>query len=423
MAIGNIKDGPLTGVRVVDLTGVLAGPFATKLLADMGAEVIKVEPLEVGAAERHMPLIVDREGVKQSGYSVFLNRGKKSLSVNLKDAKGLEIVKKLIKKSDVLVENFSPGALNRLGLGYEDVAKINPKMIYCSISCFGHYGPYSDLPGYDIIAQGASGWTGMSDPPIIAPVSIGDMTASTHATTAILSALYYREKKGVGQCIDISMMDCLFHLHENVPQWYFFSGRKTKVISIGRLHPGYAPYGVYRGQDGFIVIAALSDAIWQRLVEAMGKESEWLLSDQRTKCQEVRCTIENAPLVHRILEEWISRFKSVREVERVLSASKVPAFRVRSIEELADDPHIRAREMIVRMKQPFVGEIEVYGCPLKMNKTPTGVRGHAPLIGENTREVLSKVLDYDSETINGFYAEGIVYSEPAVERLEKELSN
>ena len=183
------KQDSLGGLRVVDLTWVYAGPFATRQFADLGSEVIKVEPYERGALERHYYLLVDRNGVKQSSYSVFLNRGKKSLSIDLKHEEGLKIVKKLIEKSDVVISNFTPGSMVKLGLGYEEVRRVNPKIIYCTISCFGHSGSYANEPGFDLIAQAASGWIGQCDPPAQAPLAIGDCNAAMHAATAILAAL------------------------------------------------------------------------------------------------------------------------------------------------------------------------------------------------------------------------------------------
>ena len=190
--MAKLKPGPLTGVTVLDFTWVLAGPHAAKTLADMGANVIKVEQYKAGANERWLPKRVEKNGVTQSSYTINVNRGKRSICVNMKSPKGMEIIKKLIKKSDVLIENFAPDVMGKLKLDYDKVKEIKPDIIYCSISSFGHWGPYWDRPGYDMIAQGASGWSNQSKPPIIAPMSIGDTVAAIHATTAINAALYHR---------------------------------------------------------------------------------------------------------------------------------------------------------------------------------------------------------------------------------------
>ncbi|MCJ7743147.1 MAG: CoA transferase [Dehalococcoidales bacterium] len=415
------KRGALEGLRVLDLTWVYAGPFATRQFADMGAEVIKVEPPGVGALERRYSLIMERHGVKQSSYAVFLNRGKKSLSINMKTKTGLKIIRELVKKSDIVISNMAPGAMKELGLGYEAVKRINPRIIYCTISCFGHYGAYASEPGFDLIAQVASSWCGQTDPPAAAPVAIGDANAAIHATTAILAALYYREKTGRGQNIDISMTDCLFHLNENNAPGYLFSGRTVPAVPNTRWAAAYAPYALIKGPDGLIGIAALSDILWEKLVRAMGEGYEWLLTDPRTNDLGTRLTYQNAPFIHQTLEDWVAKFDSIQQVEDLLRAAGVPAMRVKTFAEVVDAPYIRDREMVVKMKQPFAGEIEIYGSPFKMSETPGKVMGHAPLIGEHSREILSQTLGYNDAEIDKLFAEGVIYKEPAVDRLDEEL--
>ena len=411
----------LKGLKVLDFTWVYAGPFCTRQMVDLGAEVIKVEPPVTGALERRYSLILERNGVKQSSYSVFLNRGKKSLSINLKDERGLNIIRELIKKSDVAISNMAPGAMVSMGLGYEDMKKINPRIVYCVISCFGHYGSYASSPGFDLIAQAASGWCGQSDPPTAAPLAIGDSNAGMHAATAILAALYYREKTGKGQYFDISMTDCLFHSHENTTTGFLFSNRTVPPYKNSRWYATYAPYGLMKGKNGYIAVAALSDAIWMKLVAAMGESYTWLLTDPRTNKLETRLSYEYAPFVHATLEEWVQTFDSVEKVETLLREAGVPAMKVRGFEEICDAPYIRDREMLVKMKQPFVGEFEIYGSPFKMSETPGKVMGYAPLLGENNQEILSKDLGYRNQDIDKLYQEGILYKEEAVGRLPEEL--
>ena len=411
----------LTGIRVLDFTWVYAGPFAARQLVDLGAEVIKVEMIETGALERRYSLVLERHGVAQSSYSVFLNRGKKSLSIDLKTEKGLNIIRELAKKSDIVLSNMAPGTLSNLQLGYEDIKKINPSIIYCDISCFGHYGSYANEPGFDIIAQAASGWCGQSDPPMPAPLAIGDSNAGMHATAAMLAALYYREKTGIGQYIDISMTDCLFHSHENNPPGYLFSHRTVLPAKNSRWASAYSPYALLKGQDGFVAIAALSDTLWEKLVQAMGQEYAWLRTDPRTNALSKRISYENAPFVHTILEEWLQKFDSVTQAEDLLRKAGVPAMKVRGFEEICDAPYLKDREMLVKIKQPFVGEIEIYNSPFRMTETPGKVMGYAPLLGENNREVLSRVLGYGDEDIDQLIAEGILYKEEAVDRLPEEI--
>jgi|YelNatPaOPRAMG01_1025707.scaffolds.fasta_scaffold34376_2 crotonobetainyl-CoA:carnitine CoA-transferase CaiB-like acyl-CoA transferase len=415
------KQSALKGLRVLDFTWVYAGPFATRQLVDMGAEVIKVEPQGNGALERRYSLVMERNGVRQSSYHVFLNRGKKSLSIDIKTKEGLKIVRELVKLSDIMISNMAPGAMKALGLGYAAVRRINPRIIYCTISCFGHYGSYASEPGFDLIAQVASSWCGQIDPPTPAPVAIGDCNAALHATTAILAALYYREKTGRGQNIDLSMTDCLFHLNENNGPGYLFSGRTVPAVPNTRWAAAYAPYGLYKGRDGLIAIAALSDVLWEKLVRVMGEGYEWLLTDPRTDDLAVRLTYQNAPFIHRTLEEWVARFDSVQQVEDLLRKAGIPAMKVRTFAEVVDAPYIRDREMLVKLKQPFVGEIETYGSPFRMSETPGRVMGHAPLIGEHSGEILSRILGYSDAEIKRLFARGVIYKEPAVDRLDEEL--
>jgi crotonobetainyl-CoA:carnitine CoA-transferase CaiB-like acyl-CoA transferase len=426
ISMKELKQGPLSDVNILDFTWVLAGPHATKTFADMGANVIKVEAYKTGAIERYTPLMLTNDGVTQSSYSINVNRGKKSLCINLKSTQGLEIIRELIKRCDIIVENFAPGVMDRLALDYESCRKIKENIIYCSISSFGHWGPYSHKPGYDMIAQGASGWTSQSDPEIIAPVSIGDTTASMHACTAILAAVYHREKTGKGQNIDISMMDCLFSLHENTLPWYMISevvGEPVMPPKIGTTHPGYAPYGIYKGKNGSITIACITENRWNALMNLMGPEYAWLKDDPRCGDVASRCSFENAPVIHKAVEEWIMSFPSVEEAERVLDEAGIPSLRVRSLVELATkDPQIKAREMMPRVYQPFLGSMMMYGSPLKMSETPCGIRRYAPFVGEHNKEILQDFLGYKNEYIDALYEENVLYREEAVGRLPEEIS-
>jgi crotonobetainyl-CoA:carnitine CoA-transferase CaiB-like acyl-CoA transferase len=421
----NTKPGSLEGVTIIDFSWVLAGPHATKLLADMGAAVIKIEPYEVGANERHLAAKKNHNGVNQSSYSINVNRGKKSVCVNLKKTQGKELVCELIKKADIVVENYAPGAMERLGLDYDSVKRIKEDIIYCSISCFGHWGPYSHKPGYDVIAQMASGWTTQNEVFQIAPVSIGDTMAGVHAALAIVSALYARNEKGIGQNIDISMMDCLFSLHENGVPWYTLGeaiGEHIDPPKSGRLHEGYAPYGIYKGKDGVVGIACLSENRWEPLVKTMGEKYAWLLSDPRTKDVYSRCT--NVTMVHQALEEWVLSQDSVKEVERLLDKQNVPCMRARTIEELVDnDPHIIARDMTPVVEQPFIGPMKMIGSPIKMSETPSCIRGYSPLLGEHNDKVLSDILGYSKEQVNALYDANVIYHEAAVDRLEGDSSS
>ena len=217
------------------------------------------------------------------------------------------------------------------------------------------------------------------------------------------------------------MTDCLFHLYEITPPGYLFSGRTVPPWPIGRWHPCAAPYGIIKGRDGLVAIAALSNALWEKLVTVMGEDYGWLLTDPRTNDVSTRLTYENAPFIHKVIEEWVMRFDSVQDVERALRAAGVPCMPIRGFEEASNAPYIRERDMIVKMKQPFAGELEVYGSPFKMSQTPGRVTGYAPLIGEHSREVLSRVLGYSDEQIDMLFDRGVICKEDAVDRLDEEL--
>lgn len=416
----NLPAGCLDGVTVLDFTWVLSGPHATRLLADMGATVIKIEPYKVGANERHLLLVKTVNGVEQSSYSINLNRGKKSVSLDLKKPQAKEIVTDLIKKADVFIENYTPGAMERLGFGYEVVKKIKEDIIYCSISCFGHWGPYSNRPGYDIISQAAAGFSAMYETPQGSPISAGDVVSGTNAAVAILGALYAKKVHGYGQNIDISMMDSLIEVNENYIPWYNLSqavGDPIEFPPLGRYYDNYAPFGVYQGKDGRIAIACLEEQRWRPLVTAMGEEWAWLLDDPRCKDVNTRCM--NATWLNKTIDEWVMSMDSVHEAERRLTNAGVACQRVLTVPELSDtDPQVKAREMIIEVEQPFIGKMKMIGSALKMSKTPSIIRGHGPLLGEHTREVLADFLGYSEERIKELYNNNVAYHEPAVERLK-----
>jgi crotonobetainyl-CoA:carnitine CoA-transferase CaiB-like acyl-CoA transferase len=420
-----IKPGPLSHVNVLDFTWVLAGPHATKTLADMGANVTKIEHFKNGTNERHQAFQVQKNGITQSSYHLHLNRGKKSLCINLKHPRGIELVRGLIKKSDLIVENFAPGVMERLQLDYESVRKIKPDIIYCSISAWGHWGPNTHKPGYDAIAQAASGWVGLTSAHVGAPVAIGDTTASMHACTAMLAALIHRMITGQGQNIDIALVDCLFSVHETSFPSYWISAAVGKPFVMPRTaqkSPTSSPYGVYKGKNGSISIALLSDNRWPELVDLMGPQYKWLKTDPRTVDLAARCKTENVYLVHDSLEAWVMSQDSVEEAERKLQEAGIPCSRVKSIEELATtDPQIGAREMRIDMLQPFLGPVKMYGSPLKFSETPATIRGYAPFLGEHNREVLSEVLGYSQAEIDALYKDDVLYEAPEVEKLPEEL--
>ena len=420
-----MKAGPLSDVNVLDFTWVLAGPYATRNLADMGANVLKVEKFNIGTNERHQARRVEINGITQSSYHINLNRGKKSLCINLKHPKGIKLIHELIAKSDIIIENFSPGVMERLELDYEAVKKIKPDIIYCSISVFGHWGYDVNRAGYDIVAQAASGWTAGMEGNEMAPMAIGDTTASMHACTAILAALHHRTRTGEGQNIDISMVDCLFSIPETSFPSYWISeaaGIEPYDFSVTQKSPTSSPYGIYNGKNGSIAIAMLTDSIWPELVNLMGPQCEWMKTDPRTGDIIGRCVPENAFLVHDALEAWVMAQDSVEEAERKLLEIGAAACRVKSIKELATtDPYIGGREMRLKKVQPFIGPMTMGGSPLKFSHTPSTIRGYAPFLGEHNRETLLSVLGYSEDQINDLYHEAVLYEAPEVAGLPEEL--
>ena len=421
-----VKPGPLSDVTILDFTWVLAGPHAAKTLADMGANVIKVEKYGDGANERWQNLRVAHDGVTQSSYHINVNRGKRSLCIDMKHPRGFEIIIEMIKKSDIVFENFAPGVMKRLKLDYESVKKIKPDIIYCSISCFGHWGPFSHKPGYDVIAQAASGWVGRSNPPIMAPVSIGDTTAGMHACTAMLAALHHKTVTGEGQNIDISMVDCLYSLHEHALPWYWAGealGNPVRMAKTGQTIVSSAPYGIYNGKNGAIAIASMSENRWHPLIECMGSACDWMKTDPRLIDVPTRSLPENTAIVHEVVETWVMSQDSIEEAERKLEAAGIPCSRVKQIDELATvDPHINAREMNPKVYQPFLGPMRMFGSPFKFSATPSAIRGYAPFLGEHNREILSQVLNYSPEQIEELYQEKVLYEAPEVQRLPEELA-
>lgn len=413
------ENGPLQGITVLDFSWVLTGPYATRTLCDLGAEVIKLERYKEGSAERHFPLELHENKVTQSTYDIFCNRGKKSICVNVKNPKGKQTTYDLIKKSDIIIENFAPGTMDRIGLGYENAKKINEKIIYCSISCFGQYGPYRNKPGFDIIAQAASGWTSGNKNPQAAPSAIADTVAGIHSTTAILAALYAREKFGIGQYIDIAMTDCLFGLQESAIPFYSISksiGKPVELGKVGRFTDGYAPYGIFNGKNGSINIAAITPSTFERLLKAMGKEH--LLGDERVNTVAARCA--NGPYINKIIEDWIAEQGTVEKAEEILTEHNVPCMRAKSHKELIDsDPNIAARNMLVDIDQPFMGKIKVTGSSIKMSETECKVRGHSPLLGENNEEIFRDLLGYSEEKIKDLYESEAIYQSDVAAMLNK----
>lgn len=390
------------GVKVLDMTRVLAGPFCGMLLADMGADVIKLEVPGSGDDSRGFPPF--KKGL--SLYYVNLNRGKRSITLNLKNDEGKRLFRELVKHFDVLIENFRPGTMERLGVGYESLNQINPRLVYAAISGFGQSGPYRDRPGYDIIGQAMGGLlsiTGWPDsPPTRSGTAIGDILSSLFCCIGILAALIIRDSTGVGQMVDVSLVDSVFASLENIPQKYYVEGHLPG--RIGNRYEFIYPYDTFKALDGWVVIGIANDAIWSRFIGATGMRS--LGENPKYRTNDLR--VANHESLRHEIEEWtMTRGKD--EIVRLLNDSRVPSCPIYDIKEASEDPHISvAREMVVGVEQPGLGKVRLQGNPVKMSLTRPSPRGPAPELGADTEEVLRELLGLGPEEYKRLVEAGAV---------------
>ena len=390
----------LEGLRVLDLTRVLVGPYATMVLADLGADVIKLEMPVTGDDSRAYPPHVNGE----SAYFMSLNRNKRSMTLNLKSAKGKEIFLDIIRKVDVIVENFRPGTMERLGLGYEVLKKENPRLIYAAASGFGHTGPYSKRPAYDAIVQAMGGIMSITGqpggPPTRVGSSIGDITAGLFAAIGILASLAHREKTGIGQKVDVSMLDSQVAILENAIARYTAAGEVPEPI--GNRHPAITPFEPFDTKDGQLMIAVGNDTLWSTF--CMEIEREELRDDPRFITNPLRTANhkELQPLLATTLSE-----KTTAEWCRIFDRSGVPNGPINSVDQVVTDPQIIAREMIVEVDHPVAGKTTLPGIPIKLSETPGSIRGPAPILGEHTGEILSDILGYSPEQIEAMEKQGL----------------
>ena len=392
---------PLHGVRVIDMTRVLAGPFCTMSLGDMGAEVIKVEEPGKGDDTRGWPPFVHGE----AKYFLSVNRNKKSLTLDLKARDGQEILRRLLASADVVVENFRPGTMERLGFGYETLERANPRLIYCSISGFGESGPEAHRPGYDLIVQGESGVmdiTGFPDgPPVKVGNSIGDLVAGMAAAQGITLALLSRSQTGKGQKVEIGMLDVMASLLTYQAGLYWNAGGRP--ARRGNEHPSIVPYEVFKAQDVYITLGVANNSLWDRTCKALDRPD--LIKDPRFDTEANRVTNRKVlvPLLNEILgarpaDEWLAR----------LDKAGVPAGRIKSVAEVCESAHLRARGMMVSLAHPKAGSIRVMGVPVRLHDTPGGAQAAPPLLGQHTDEVLTKLLRMPRARVEKLRAAGVV---------------
>ena len=394
--------GVLEGIRVLDLTRVLAGPFSSMMLADMGAEVIKIEQAKKGDDSRQFGPFLNGE----SSYFMNLNRNKRGITLNLKSLEGKEIFKELVKQADIVLENYRPGTMEKLGLGYDVLAKINPKIIYGCVSGFGHYGPYKDRAGYDIIGQAMGGLmstTGWPDgEPTRTGTAMADVLAGLSITIGVLAALRGREVTGRGQKVDVALVDSVVASLEIITQIYLVTGKNPQ--KIGNHYESVYPYDSFKSNDGSFVIGCGNDKLFGLLCNVMNMPE--LASDDRfnTNPKRVQRHAELKP----IIEEW-TKDKTIDEVVDLLLDAGIPAAPINTVEQIVRDPHIAgAREMFVEVEHPKAGKMKITGSHLKFSDTETSVWRPAPLLGQHNKEVLTQLLNLSEDRIKDLAEKGVI---------------
>ena len=394
-------DRPLSGLRVLDLTRVLAGPFCSMILGDMGAEVIKIEEPGKGDDTRSWPPFLGGEAT----YFLSVNRNKQSLTLNLKAPEGRELLKRLVKKSDVVLENFRTGTMERLGLGYVTLKKVNPRLVYCAISGFGESGPEAARAGYDLIVQAESGLmdiTGFEDgPPVKVGTSIADLVAGMSAAHGITLALLARTRTKKGQKVEISMLDAMAALLTYQAGIYFGTGAKPS--RRGNKHPSIVPYEVFKAADAYLTLGVANTSLWERCCAALErpdlmKDPRFAREADRVTNRETLVPLLNDVLGRRTADDWLKRFEAVG----------VPAGRIRTVAEVCESAHLKARGMIVTLPHPKAGNLRVLGVPVRLHATPGKASTAPPLLGQHTERVLRTVLGVGKADVTRLRKGGVV---------------
>ena len=393
--------GALDGVTVLDLSRVLAGPYCSMILSDMGATVIKVEVPGTGDDTRGFPPFKDGK----SGYFMNMNRNKKGITLNLK--KGKDVFLELVRKADILIENYRPGTMEKLGIGYEELKKINPKLVYGCISGFGHYGPYSKRPGYDIVGQAMSGImsvTGWPDGEATragAPVS--DTVAGISLAAGFLAALHYAQKTGRGQKVDIALVDSLVSVMQIINQIYLIGGRIPG--RTGNAYESTAPYDTFPTKDGqHVVIGVANDKFWRQICEMMGRTELIHHPDMAKNGDRVR----NRDKIKPIVTEW-TMTKTAKELVDQLLETGLPTAPIYDVKQVTEDPHIAgAREMFIEIEDPDVGAVKVTNSHIKMTETKPGFKSPAPALGQHNREIYGGMLGFTEEQLNKMKEDGVI---------------
>jgi CoA:oxalate CoA-transferase len=399
---------PLTGIRVIGLEQYMSAPYCTMLLADAGAEVIKIERPGRGDPRRSIPpYATNEEGQRVAGGFIGYNRNKKSLTLNLRAEIGRQILKDLVRCSDVIVENLRPGAVDKMGLGYEELKKVNPRLIYGAISGFGrlegHTGPYAQRPAFDIVAEAMSGvmnLVGFADkPPSWTIYGLADVYSGLVTAYGVMLALFMRERTGQGQFVDSAMLDNMLALNERMVTFYSYTGESPERGRLKHLYPRDA----FRCQDGYLALNVPDDIQWRRLCDAMGREG--LKNDPRTLDGTARAA--NADFIRPLIENWLAD-KTRAQAVALLEAQGVPSGPVYTAQDIFDDPHIAARDMLVTVDDPVAGPRKYARSPIHLSTAPEIPTGPAPQLGQHTRPILKDLLGYDEAEIERLAAEGVV---------------
>ncbi|MEJ2209661.1 MAG: CoA transferase [Anaerolineae bacterium] len=400
---------PLEGLRIVDLTRALAGPFCTMMLGDLGADVIKVERPGHGDESRGWgpPFVGEPYGPYpgESAYFLAANRNKRSITVNLKSSAGQEIVRRLAAGADALVENFRTGTLDEMGLGYEALRAVNPRLVYCSISGYGRSGPYARRPGYDFVIQAEGGMMGITGPEEGPPYRVGipivDITAGMFAATAILAALRARDLTGEGQWVDLSLLDSQAALLTNVASNYLIGGQEPR--RLGNAHPNITPYEAFRARDRWFALAAANNRQWAALCSVLERPD--LVTDPRF-------ADNGARVAHRAeLRAVLAEAFGTRDAGEWLDALRqagLPCGPINTVPEVFDHPQAEAREMVLETEHPTAGRLRFPGFPYKLSETPAALRQPPPRLGQHTGQVLADLLDYSPADVAALRDQGVV---------------
>ncbi len=394
----------LEGVKVLDFSHFVAGPHCTRMMAELGADVIKVES-HTGDTARYLPVL--RSG--RSGYFIQHNRGKKDLCLDLRTKEAQEICHELVAQVDVVIENFTPGVMQRFNLDWDSLRKINPELIMCSISCLGQQGPLAHLPGFDYIAQAYSGIMGMTGVengyPSLSGMAFGDISTGAHAYGAIVTALFHRLQGGGGQYLDITLLDCLVSYHEMNVQVYDASGGKIEPKRSGHQHGLVAPVGLFKCGDRYLVLAAVG-AQWDALVKLIGRED--MLVDPRfadlSGRGQHRAEIADA------IETWLAGVGDADTAVRLLQEKRIPVAPVLSVAEVVDLPQVAFRGTIQTVTDRTFGDVKIPAIPLRFSQFPHPLELHAGFLGEHNREILSERLGYSAERIDALEQSGVLHA-------------